>query len=333
MLLFLVILLKLYLNDDKKMKKQITPLLSIFCLTYNHEHYIKNALDGFTSQQTNFCFDIYIHDDCSLDNTVQIIKEYKKKNNHINLLCEAENQYVKGGNIWSRFPIVKSKYIAICEGDDYWTDPLKLQRQVDFLETHAEYSMSTENGLVINASGCMYNFSNNDTKDVIMKELLYQRQFPTASVVMRNKYFREILNFDFPVFDTFIWTYMSQKGKIHYRNIISSVYRRIDGVTERDKIKWAYLVESFNRNLYSKLDVPKEIIKERNKTQVLDCYFGYKEAKQQKQYRIACDLLCKCFSYDTRFFLKYWYTNSRFMQWIDTVKRSTKKIIKKLLKR
>lgn len=310
-----------------------SPLLTIFCLTYNHECYIIDALYGFISQQTNFYFDVYVHDDCSMDNTTNIVNSFAKKYDHIKILTEAENQYSKGGNIWSKFPLVASKYIAICEGDDYWTDPRKLQRQVDFLEANPEYSMSTENGLVINKHGGKWNFSNRETRDISTEELLHKRQFPTASVVLRNKYFIELQSMNFPLFDTFIWAYMSQKGKIHYRDTISSVYRRIDGITERDKIKWAYTVEEFNKNLYKYLEIPQNIIEERNKTQVLDCYYGYEEAKQQKQYRIACDLLCKCFSYDTRFFLKYWYTNSRFMQWIDTIKRSTKKIIKKLLKR
>ena len=123
-------------------KKNI--LVSICCLTYNHEKYIRDCLDGFVNQKTNFNYEILIHDDASTDGTVDIIREYESKYpTIIKPIYQVENQYSKGKSIsatynWSR---VAGKYIAQCEGDDYWTDQLKLQKQVDFLEANPEYDM------------------------------------------------------------------------------------------------------------------------------------------------------------------------------------------------
>ena len=303
-------------------------LVAIKCLVYNHEPYLRDCLEGFVMQQTNFPFVAIVHDDASTDGSAAIIREYEKKfPNIIKPIYETENQYSKRDGSLGRImntaiDATGAKYVAMCEGDDYWTDPLKLQRQVDFMEANPEYSMSTENGLVIYKDGYSWNFSEKETRDVSMEELLYQRQFPTASVLMRTELLRDVYKIEGPKFDTFIWTYMSQKGKIYYQNIVSSVYRRVDGVTERDKVKWAYMVELFNKNLYEKLNIPSYIIKKRNKVQVLDCYYGYKAAKEQKEYKVAYDLFLKCLHYDAFFFLKYLCINSKF--YIQIVKFKSK---------
>lgn len=129
------------MNQDNK-----DILVSISCITYNHAPYIRECLDGFMMQQTNFPFEVLIHDDASTDGTTEIIKEYEAKYpNIIKPLYEEENQWVKGrrGSAVFNFPRAQGKYIALCEGDDYWTDPLKLQKQVDFLESHPDYVMCT----------------------------------------------------------------------------------------------------------------------------------------------------------------------------------------------
>lgn len=123
-----------------------TPLVSICCITYNHAPYIRECLDGFMMQQTNFPFEVLIHDDASTDGTTEIIREYAEKYpDIIKPLYEEENQWVKErrGSAVFNFPRAQGKYIALCEGDDYWTDPLKLQKQVDFLESHSDYVMCT----------------------------------------------------------------------------------------------------------------------------------------------------------------------------------------------
>ena len=112
------------------------PMVSVFCTAYNHEAYIRDALEGFVSQQTNFPFEVLIHDDASTDGTANIIREYAQKYpNIIRPVYQTQNQYSQKVPIIKTFlgPIAQGKYIAYCEGDDYWCDPLKLQRQVDFL--------------------------------------------------------------------------------------------------------------------------------------------------------------------------------------------------------
>jgi len=118
-------------------------LVSICCLTYNHKPFIEKALNSFLAQKTNFAFEVLIHDDASTDGTAEIIKMYQNKYpSIIKPIYQAENQWSKGLRAITvnyNFPRAKGKYIAICEGDDYWTDALKLQKQVDFLEEHSDY--------------------------------------------------------------------------------------------------------------------------------------------------------------------------------------------------
>ena len=129
------------------MKEEI--IVSIWCLAYNHEKYIKDALEGFLKQKTNFKFEVIVHEDCSTDNTAQIIKEYEEKYpNIIKLIYQTENQYSKGINSFRTFgfPRMKGKYVAFCEGDDFWVDENKLQKQVDYMESHPDCTFCFTNG-------------------------------------------------------------------------------------------------------------------------------------------------------------------------------------------
>ena len=121
------------------------PIVSIHSLVYNHEPYLRQCLDGFVMQKTDFVFEAIVHDDCSTDGSVAIIREYAEKYPKIiKPIYEIENQYSKIGVIGIEklmHSCSHGKYTAYCEGDDYWTDPYKLQKQIDFLEQHKEYSM------------------------------------------------------------------------------------------------------------------------------------------------------------------------------------------------
>lgn len=131
-----------------------TPLVSICCITYNHAQFIWKCLDAFLMQQTDFPIEILIHDDCSTDGTTEIIREYEAKYPDLIFpLYEEENQYQQGKAAeidFYNYRRARGKYIAYCEGDDYWTDPLKLKKQVDFMEANSEYSVCFHNCVAYN---------------------------------------------------------------------------------------------------------------------------------------------------------------------------------------
>lgn len=120
------------------------PVVSVRCTAYNHEKYIRDSIEGFLIQKTNFPFEIVIHDDASTDSTADIIREYEKKYpSIIKPIYETENQYSKYDSTMVDIinKELKGDYIAFCEGDDYWIDENKLQKQVDFLQNNPEYGM------------------------------------------------------------------------------------------------------------------------------------------------------------------------------------------------
>ncbi len=119
-------------------------LVTIICTTFNQERYIRKALDGFLMQKTNFLYEVIVHDDASTDRTPSIIREYAEKYPHVIVpILQKENQFSKG--VWITndllLPMAKGKYIAMCEGDDFWTDPNKLQMQADIMEKYPECSV------------------------------------------------------------------------------------------------------------------------------------------------------------------------------------------------
>lgn len=120
------------------------PLVTVRCTTYNHAPYIRDCLEGFVRQQTNFKFECIVYDDASTDGTSDVVREYAEK------YPDIIKPFIQEKNLYSsdkrqRHQIIKSntrgKYTAFCEGDDYWIDPLKLQKQVDFLDSNPDYGL------------------------------------------------------------------------------------------------------------------------------------------------------------------------------------------------
>ncbi len=130
------------------MKQEEPILVAIHCLVYNHEPYLRDCFEGFVMQKTNFRFVAIVHDDCSTDHSAAIIREYEAKYPDIfRPIYETENQWSKHDGSLTRImneaiDATGAKYIAFCEGDDYWIDPYKLQKQVDFMETHPKCSVT-----------------------------------------------------------------------------------------------------------------------------------------------------------------------------------------------
>ena len=223
------------------MEKQDNPLVSIICTAFNHESFITQCLDGFIMQQTNFPFEIIVHDDASTDITQEIIKKYEQKYpNLFNNIYQTENQYTKKDiNIWSdiMFPKAKGKYIALCEGDDYWTDPYKLQKQVDFLEANEEYVFCGHEVFIKNTKwdekiedtffSKAYNII---TKNNYSSEELIAIKYPfhTSSFVFRNKLNWDDFNHIFKITisgDNTLIAILALYGKTKYFEDCMSVYR------------------------------------------------------------------------------------------------------------
>lgn len=205
------------------------PLVSVSCTTYNHAPYIRECLDGFLMQKCDFSFEILIHDDASTDNTSNIIREYHNKHpNIIKPIIQTENQWSKGIRpTWKyNIPRAKGKYIALCEGDDYWTDPLKLQKQVDFLENNEDY--------VLHCTDCL--FLDHEKNTVVSSYLqrencdLQLDSFfrPNNPVSTLTAMFRNTGTIQNHIYDIDIWTaLLSRSGtKGYYSNEVTGVYRR-----------------------------------------------------------------------------------------------------------
>ncbi len=216
------------------------PLVSISCMTYNHAPFIRQCLDHLLTQKTSFPFEILIHDDASTDGTQEIVKEYALKYPDIIFpYYQIENQYSKGLRGLSskiNYPRCRGRYIAVCEGDDYWPDPLKLQRQVDFLERHEEYVL------------CYHGYSVVDEKNLIIDvsplPKRYQRDATSEELIMGDALampltlcFRNVIT-DFPHEkynvtngDTFLISMLGQYGKGKWMGDIidNAMYRTHNG--------------------------------------------------------------------------------------------------------
>jgi glycosyltransferase involved in cell wall biosynthesis len=209
----------------------ITPLVSICCITYNHENFIREALDGFLIQQTSFPIEIVIHDDASTDATTSIICEYREKHPHlIRTIIQTENQYSQRGFgfIADLFRQAKGKYIALCEGDDYWIDPLKLQKQVDFLENNPDFAICFHK-VKIMEEGCLKDdYITSDPLSVsTIVDLAKGNYIHTPSCVFRNNTSKiSWSNFsESPLGDYYIHMMNAEYGNIFHMNEVMSVYR------------------------------------------------------------------------------------------------------------
>ena len=175
------------------MNKDNKPIVSICCLVYNHEPYLRDCFDGFIKQKTSFPIEILVHDDASTDHSADIIREYTAKYpNLFKPIYQEENQFSKGVKISFeyQFPRALGKYIAMCEGDDFWTDPNKLQLQVDWLEAHPEYSMCFHRAELKFEKKNLHTDAvceDIQDKDYSSDELFNQWMVPTASIVMRRE--------------------------------------------------------------------------------------------------------------------------------------------------
>lgn len=225
------------------MSKTKDPLVSICCITYNHETYIRGAIEGFLMQKTDFPFEIIIHDDASTDATADVIREYEREHpDIIRPIYQTDNQHSKGEKVaLFVFEAVKGKYIALCEGDDYWIDPLKLQKQVTEMEKHPECYISFHPAIQKSVGGSRDDRmlgSHSDmitvfpTEDVILDGGAFMH---TGSIMLNRSVIPRIESFfnfakEAPVGDYYIQMLGAENGGALYLNDVMSVYRvRVPG--------------------------------------------------------------------------------------------------------
>lgn len=226
-------------DNDLKMvlilANSFSPKVSIFMLVYNHGKFLESALNGLLCQKCNFDYDIVVGEDCSNDNSRNLLIEFDKKfPGKFKLLLHSQNVGAQK-NQHEVFSNCSGKYIAICEGDDYWTDSSKLQKQVEFLDNNSDFSICFTDYVVLNQNSLTYSHPNLINKykvnntfsryDIILKNFI-----PTVTVVFVNK--PEILRYLndklFPS-DWFIHILNSKYGKIKFLPFESAIYRKHDG--------------------------------------------------------------------------------------------------------
>lgn len=222
------------------------PLVSVCCITYNHKSYISEAIESFLNQKTNFRFEILIYDDCSTDGTREVLKYYEATfPSKIRVFYSHENQYQKGVrllNLRYNLPRSRGEFVATCDGDDFWCDKYKLQKQVDFLTKNPE------------AVSCFHDFESLICGERKRSEsylelrnqeqrIMNQKEFLLSHVQFATLMFRNSVNF--PQFgqtingDVFVLAVLSEQGKSGYLNFVGSVYRHHDeGVfRQMDKVE------------------------------------------------------------------------------------------------
>lgn len=212
-------------------------LLSIACITYNHQRYIQDAMRGFLLQKTSFPFEIVVHDDASTDGTTQILQEYEARYpSIIRLIVQKTNSYSKGHRpLALMYGYLKGRYIAVCEGDDYWTDPFKIQIQVDALEKNPLIDLAIHPALEVNQTNGdervigLYRDENGivPVSDIIGKKF---GQIPTASTVIRRSIYDRFKCFYdknpyLTVGDIYLHIFGAEQGGAWYSSQVSCIYR------------------------------------------------------------------------------------------------------------
>ncbi len=250
-------------------------MVSVSCITFNHGRYLRQALDSFLMQETDFRYEILIHDDASTDDTIDIIREYQEKYpDIIRPVFEKENQYSKGiSNISGvfNFPRARGRYIAMCEGDDFWTDKRKLKKQVDIMEKDSKLSLCCHSAVIVSEDGAFR--SENRIRPFQKSGMINSADFikkktniPTASMLFKTEYAKKLPGwyFDCPVGDIPLQLFMVKNGGIYYIDELMSAYRMgregswgemMDNTSDAEKLraKWEAHYEAM-RKLYRAFD-------------------------------------------------------------------------------
>lgn len=230
-------------------------MVTVKCLVYNQALYLRQCLDGIINQKVNFRFEAIVHDDASTDGSTEILREYAEKYpDIIKPIFEFENQYRKVGfagidRIMDLY--IQGKYIAFCEGDDYWTDSQKLQKQVDFLEKNPNYGLVyTQFKIYRQEDGCLL--------DGWSKKTTLENEFVGNDIMTLTTCFRSSLYFkyqkqvkpqnDWQMGDAPLWIFLLKYSLAYFMPESTSIYRLLQGTTSHPKTIEELL--SFRQNSY-----------------------------------------------------------------------------------
>ncbi len=207
------------------------PVVSIHCMAYNHEPFIRDALEGFLMQETTFPVEILIHDDASQDRTADIIREYAVRHPKLfKPIYQVENQYSRGNKPGSaNMARARGEFLAWCEGDDCWIDPGKLQKQIRLMEKNPEVSLTFHNAWMRHEDSRKDYFINHglNKEEFDFRDLVPRGWFiATASMICRTKLVIFPKMFAFTVGgDLVVHLNLSLQGPVRYLNFVGSVYR------------------------------------------------------------------------------------------------------------
>ena len=224
--------------------------VSVFMITYNHEKYIAEALDSILMQETDFDFDIVIGEDCSTDATRRIVLEYSRKYpDKIKLLLHNVNV----GFISNMMYVLEActgKYVAMCEGDDYWTYPFKLQKQVDFLEANNEYMLATHGYRIVKDGNVIRTVDHNEFIDNNNTDgFAFDKEFalyhwvtqPVTALFRREAFKVDIRQYRY-FRDVHLFYHILKNGKGYFQNFVGADYRLhstgIDSTVEGIERHW-----------------------------------------------------------------------------------------------
>jgi glycosyltransferase involved in cell wall biosynthesis len=240
--------------------------VSVWMITYNHEKYISQAIESVLMQTTNFAFELIIGEDCSTDNTRTICMSYEQKYPNVVKVLQHTSNVGIHKNLILTLEACQGQYVAMLEGDDYWTDPLKLQKQIDFLDRNPDFVLCYQKALQIDEATGSEKITNEGDHPVTgIEEILSRGWFMrTGSLMFRNGLVKEFPDwyFNYPSTDYMLHILIAQYGKIGFLNDVTSVYRQHGGGITREfekdfiefykkKIQLLDIIDEFLKNEFS----------------------------------------------------------------------------------
>lgn len=246
----------------------LNPIVSICCITYNHEKYIEETIDSFLNQQTDYPFEVIIGEDCSTDQTRKKIEAYVEKFPNIIKLITSENNVGMNRNFGRIFSASKGEYIAICEGDDYWIDSKKLQIQIEEMKKHSDVDISFHPVYQLKNEKITKKLCNHSSKNKVFtteEVILGDGGFmPTNSLIIKKEVLHNLPKWFYeyaPIGDYYIQMFGSRKSGALYINKLMGIYRVSHSNSWTDKMKTSEKIKEYRiktdicyNNLFNEFD-------------------------------------------------------------------------------